>query len=543
MKMPYVVGPPVRLPTDFFGRAGQTRQFFETLAGNQTQSVAVLGLRRAGKTSFLQYVSHPEVMASYVPDSRRYLMIYVDLSACKTAADFYGRVYRKLLAGLSRVPAGVERSPGSADVYDVESLLHEFTERRIVLLLDEFDQIRSSNFDANFLTELRALAGIWEFELAYVTAAYWDNYRLGNFVGLSPTSPFYNIFFPSPIYLSGMSPNEIDELVKVPARRVGVVADDEDVAFVRHYAGTLPFFVQAVAANWLAYKVEGHKPDAQEVTRRVVPEMAPYFEQWWHNFNDVERDVVAAVVQEKSVERLPYGESEIAQAVERLRCYGVISSAGENLWPDSALFGSWLREFTGRSQRKMIEAPPPGNNNPEGGIANPTAQLVSDSNARILQICDEICRQYESLPLIYSRKSDAELRDHLRMSLEGGMKGRSGGLSFIANGNHGIAGYLNGVVAVAAECVTWTGQKGFLRSVDQLLGTSPVPPAGGAIIVIVRNGDPVVVADAISLAMPHHHAFVSRGNSVEGCQKFRLQSPDASQEEFALSVFIVDLSG
>ena len=306
MTMPYVVGPPVRLPTDFFGRARQTRQFYETLAGAQTQCVSVLGLRRAGKTSFLQYVAHPEVMAAYLPDAARYTMIYVDVSACRTAADFYGRLYHKLIAGLSPAPAGVPRSPQTADAYAVESLLYEYRGRRVVLLLDEFDQLRTANFGDEFMTELRALAGVWDYELAYVTASYWDLYRLGNFVGLPPTSPFYNIFFPTPIYLSGLSPAELEELVRVPARRVGVAATDEDVAFVRHHAGTLPFFVQAVAAIWLTHKLQGRRPDEREVTQRLVSEMGPYYEQWWRTFSDVERDTLVAVAQEKPVERLPY---------------------------------------------------------------------------------------------------------------------------------------------------------------------------------------------------------------------------------------------
>ena len=101
MRLPYVVGPPVKLPTDFFGRAAQTRQFFDTLAGPQVQCVSVLGLRRAGKTSFLQHVAHPQVMAGFLSDADRYAMIYVDVSACPTPGDFYGRVARRLTGLLS----------------------------------------------------------------------------------------------------------------------------------------------------------------------------------------------------------------------------------------------------------------------------------------------------------------------------------------------------------------------------------------------------------------------------------------------------------
>lgn len=541
MKMPYVVGPPVRLPTDFFGRAGQTRQFFETLAGSQTQSVAVLGLRRAGKTSFLQHVSHPEVMSLFLPDPHRYLMVYVDISACKTTGDFYSRVYRKLLGGLSRVPAGVNRTSAVVDVYDVESLLYEFGDRRVVVLMDEFDQIRAANFDADFMTELRALAGVWEYELAYVTAAYWDNYRLGNFVGLPPTSPFYNIFYPSPIYLSGLSPSEIDALVKVPARRVGIVADDEDVSLVRYYAGTLPFFVQAVAATWLSFKVEGQKPDTHEVTSRLVPELWPYFEQWWRNFNDVERDVAIAVVQEKPVKRLPYGEEEIAQAVERLCCYGVIGSAGENLWADSALFGYWVRETTGRGQRNTANPPASIRNTVERN-EDQVDQFGSRMSARFLQICTEVGRQFESLPLVYARKSDAELCDHLRVSLESGLGDDAGGLIFATIGGNGLVGHQNGRVAVAACCITWMGQKGLLRSVDQVLGQLTTSNTGAAIMVFARNGEAAVVPNAIAQAMGHHPAFMNAAGDFGSRKEFTFHSSVNLKIDIKFSVILVDLS-
>lgn len=342
MRMPYIVGPPVRLPTDFYGRARQTQQFFDTLAGPQVQCVSVLGLRRAGKTSFLQYIAHPEVMAAHLPNAARTIMIPIDMSVCRSPGEFYGRVLRRLQGHLA--PRAAAEPAATADVYAVESSLYELAGRRVVLLLDEFDQLRAADYGQEFLAELRALAGVWDYELGYVTASYWDLYRLGNFVGLPDTSPFYNIFYPTPIYLSGLSPAELDDLVRVPARRVGIAAADEDVAFVRHIAGSLPFFVQATAAVWLSYKLHDRPPDRREVIQRLSSEMGPYFEQWWRNFSDVERDVLAAVTAEKPVARLPYGEGEVAAAADRLTRYGVLAATGERLWADSLLFGQWVRE-------------------------------------------------------------------------------------------------------------------------------------------------------------------------------------------------------
>ena len=544
MKMPYVVGPPVRLPTNFFGRERQTRQFFETLAGTQVQCVSVLGLRRAGKTSFLQYISHPEVMAGFLPDPHRYLMVYVDVSACKTPAEFYNRVYRRLLSGLPRVPAGVDRSRSDVDIYDVESLLYEFGDRQVVLLMDEFDQIRSADFSGDFLSELRALAGIWDYQLAYVTASYWDNYRLGNFVGLSPTSPFYNIFFPTPIYLSGLSPTELDELVKVPAGRVGIEADDEDVAFIRYHAGTLPFFVQAVAAVWLTFKAQGRQPDPRELNERLVSEMWPYFEQWWSNFSDVERDVATAVAQEKAVAKLPYNEQDIAQASDRLKYYGVIASAGNNLWSDSALFGRWLLENKGRAKRGTANPAAIAARSTGGrGESTPGRAVLRTNHSQVLRIITDVGSQFARLPAVYASKSDEDLRNHLILALESGLPGVAGSFNLLPMGKTELLVRQDGLNVVAMSCSTWMGQKLFLRAVDQLLGTLTVHNSSAVAVVFVRNEEYGLVVEAISQATPHHAGYLGYDGRAEGRLDYRLHINGDPHSEVALSILLFHLHG
>ncbi|MBP6015993.1 MAG: orc1/cdc6 family replication initiation protein [Candidatus Promineofilum sp.] len=547
MKTPYVVGPPVRLPDNFFGRTGQTRQFFETLAGAQTHCVSILGLRRAGKTSFLQYISHPEVMASFLPDPRRYLMIYVDVSACKTAAEFYGRVYRKLLSSLPRVPAGIDRARPTADVYELESLLYEFGGRRIVLLMDEFDQLRTANFNADFLTELRALAGVWDYELAYVTASYWDNNRLGNFVGLPPTSPFYNIFFPTPIYLSGLSPGDLEDLVKIPARSVGIVADDEDVAFIRHHAGTLPFFVQAVAADWLMAKAQGERPQPSQLNQRLASEMSPYFEQWWGNFSDVERDVATTVAQEKPVGRLPYGEQEIELAIDRLKCYGVLAATGDHLWPDSSLFAHWLREFKSSEKRRLAKGTTPLTPAMATQMSGPRrtdrAATIRQVYTRVQQIVEDVGAQFARLPGIYARKSDEELRDQLLLTLQSGLDNEMGSLELLPIARTDLGIGLEGEGMMAVKCHTWAGQKRFLSEVDQLMGLPTAHDAGAVLLMLVRNPEFVVVAEAVAHVMHHHKDYVSGNGKQESRQDYRLRMNNDPSREITVSIILCHLPG
>lgn len=505
MTTPYLVGPPVKLPTDFFGRARQTRQFFETLAGPQVQCVSVLGLRRAGKTSFLQHVSHPQVMATYLPDAQRFATVYLDVSACKSPVDFYSRAYRQLLAFLS--PRQAAGSALVADAYAVESLLYELADRRVVLLMDEFDRLRTSDFGQEFMTELRALASIWDYELGYVTASYWDLYRLGNFVGLPLTSPFYNIFHPTPIYLSGLSPDELNDLVRVPARRVGIAADDEDVAYVRHIAGSLPFFVQATAAVWLPYKQSGQQPNTLEVTRRLASELGPYFEQWWRNFSDVERDVLAAVAAEKPVARLPYSEAETAAAADRLRNYGVIASTGGQFWADSLLFKQWLREYGGRDARSHPLPSLSGHTHRETEPAT-----AEERREQVLRLIQEAGRQLERLtdPI----QTDGDLRDQLLWASAGRRSKTMSEKSLEAYGAIGLRALDAGAVLLAAECCRWRGQKSLLESVSLALQNAQGSRA--AIILFARRQDYPIVVAAAAQAMPQHPDYLDTAGRPAG---------------------------
>lgn len=532
MTMPYTVGPPVRLPTDFFGRQRQTRQFYETLAGAQTQCVSVLGLRRAGKTSFLRYVAHPEVVGAHLPDAPRYAMVYVDMSACHSAADFYRRVYQKLIGGLPSAPPGVPRSPQTADAYAVESLLYEYRGRRVVVFMDEFDQLRTGGFGDEFMTELRALAGVWDYELAYVTASYWDLHRLGNFVGLAQTSPFYNIFFPTPIYLSGLSPAELEALVRVPARRVGVEATDEDVAFVRHYAGTLPFFVQAVAAVWLTHKLQGRRPDEREVIQRLVSEMWPYYEQWWRHFNDVERDMLAAVAQERPVERLPYSPAEIAAAGDRLGNYGVIARTGSQWGVDSALLSHWLREYTGRVQR----ATPPAagawrNGRSESRVMGET--YGPETEALLERIATAGRRV--APPAAPGRGEDG--RPAVPTAALGAELAAAGDWLVTPSGDDLLAADDSGY-SFLIRCDSWQGQREMLRQARRVV-EQLAPEMGGVLLTYVAPAHAALVAEAVLQAMPHHADYLGLAERRGDRLDFRFRRPGAPAEETRLTVLLL----
>ncbi len=349
--MSYIVGHPIKNPADFYGRSQQTFRFFEIIGGPQTQSVSILGLRRAGKTSFLQYVAHKEVMARYLPNPDNYLMVYIDMSSCKTPSDFYHRLLVRLQMALGQakhINLWKEPSADGTKMYNVEAVLCQHPDRRIVLLLDEFDHLRTAAFDADFLTELRAMTSVLDYELACVTASYWDLYQLGSHVGLPPTSPFYNIFYPTPIYLSGLGAESAKDLICLPAERSGWEATAEDVNKIRQLAGSIPFFLQATAAKWFHDKRANGRANFAQVGSHLVAVMSPYFTQWWRNFSECERDFLVALVRKDPLDKLGYSELELKEAARRLHHYGVLVRFGDGFRINGAVIAFWIRLHAGK---------------------------------------------------------------------------------------------------------------------------------------------------------------------------------------------------
>lgn len=396
--MSYIVGHPIKHPADFYGRHEQTTRFFEIIGGRQAQSVSVLGLRRAGKTSFLQYVAHPTTMAHYLPNPDEYTMVYVDMSSCKTPSDFYHRLLQRLMVSMGRVQTDFlwkESPQDQTKLYDVEAYLCQFPDTRIVLLLDEFDHLRTEAFTQDFLTELRAMTGVLDYDLACVTASYWDLYTLGTRMGLPPTSPFYNIFYPTPIYMSSLELTEATALIDTPAAKGGVAFSEDEVGEIQDLAGSLPFFVQATAAKWFRHKRAGTAPDRELARQQLAVDLAPYFDQWWHSLTSSERTILLAVGSERPLTDLDFLPLELDGIVRRLHSYGLLYRADEEPFINGRIFQTWLRQYAQlESTTSAIAKPASG-----AELARLRHALVDSFDLDELRtLCFDLGMDFESLP-------------------------------------------------------------------------------------------------------------------------------------------------
>lgn len=360
--MPYIVGHPVQNPTEFYGRQRQILQLFEVIGAAHPQSATIIGLPRSGKTSFLRHIAHPSVMVRYVRHPERMVMVYVDMATCKTPALFYYRVLSQLKMNLGLVNTGFlwkESPPDQTSIYDVEAFLCHYPHHRIVLLLDDFDAMDTTTFDRHFLTELRAMTSVSDYDLVCVTTAFADLHYLGSQVGLPPTSPFFNIFFPTPVFLAELETAVIDPLITQPALQAGVPLSAAEVQQIQRLAGVLPFLLQLTAARWLYHKRLDGAPDADAVLSQLVAELSPLFFEWWGRLDACQQQILTQLTADRgtldSASRVQFNQFTVAEAERRLRQYGLITDHNRGTTVNSAIFSAWVRQQTA----VLVEEPPP----------------------------------------------------------------------------------------------------------------------------------------------------------------------------------------
>lgn len=134
-----------------------------------------------------------------------------------------------------------------------------------------------------------------------------------------------------------------------------------------------------------------------------------------------------------------------------------------------------------------------------------TEPTLSDSvYYDILQTIHDLGKQFERLPEIYSDKDEEALRDHILFFLEPSFEGSATGETFNKNGKTDILIRHENSNVFIAECKFWTGQKGYLETITQLLGYLTWRDSKSAVVVFVRNKDLSSVLQTAEEVTPDH---------------------------------------
>ncbi len=267
---PFVVGPPISQPRQFFGREAELKRLFNLWQRFPLQNAAVIGLHRSGKTSLLRYVEQitqagpaqvrPGQRTDWLPQPERYRWVYVDFQNAHMGNK--ERLLRYVLTGL-HLPV-----PEPCDLNGFIESVSQHLQSPAIILMDEIGAgLAAPELDQQFWWSLRSLGSNYtNGKLGFVLTASTAPPLLAHEYG--KPSPFFNIFGHT-LTLGPLSEAAAYELLANSPRPFAPA----DVAWIIAQSGRWPILLQILADTRLTALEEGHTGDGWQVEglRRIEP--------------------------------------------------------------------------------------------------------------------------------------------------------------------------------------------------------------------------------------------------------------------------------
>lgn len=293
---PYLNRTMIRRPEQFFGRTREIRRLYALLDADPPGSASIVGDRRIGKSSLLNYVYHPVNRQRHFRQPERIVMVFLDLQQ----KDMTVQEFAELLIGTVSLEGGDELDLKTCthDLDGIRDMVIRIQKagKRLVVILDEFERVVGNPaFPLEFYSFLRFLAN--HYDVAYLTSSMRDLPALCHDKTISD-SPFFNIF--TTIRLAALRPAEAQELIRVPSEAAGGSLAPYS-AQILQAAGGFPFFIQIACAHAFEMIVAGQQFDGEEVVRCLAQEAQPHYENLWERLDESDLKVLAHVAMEKAV--------------------------------------------------------------------------------------------------------------------------------------------------------------------------------------------------------------------------------------------------
>jgi len=297
---PYLNRVMIRDIESFFGRKKEVAKLFSRISAVYPQSISIVGPRKIGKSSLLNFISNKSIRGKYLEAPDDYAFVFMDLQERRNIAllDFFRSLFDLLSDELGGRIA-VEEEP---DYGGLKKLLLRLKREKIklIVLFDEFDAItENKNFGADFFAFLRSMAN--NYDVAYITSSGRDLQELCHTQEIAD-SPFFNIF--SALYLRAFDRGDAIDLIEKPSAASGIPLG-EHTDFILDIAGCFPFFIQIACSVLFDYLVEepgAEGIDFDEVKDLYLDEARVHFQYIWDQFTPDQRGVCHRVASGEPVE-------------------------------------------------------------------------------------------------------------------------------------------------------------------------------------------------------------------------------------------------
>ncbi|MEM7530871.1 MAG: BTAD domain-containing putative transcriptional regulator [Chloroflexota bacterium] len=253
----FITGPPITQPHLFFGRNEALTRIFGWWQEAPLAHVALIGLRRSGKTSLLRYLQsitttderhlRPNQKQDWLTWPETYRWVWIDFQDPRMRNQ--ERLLQHMLRGFGLdAPADC-----SLETFMDIAEFHHWTQPTIVLMDELGAGLAAPELDQAFWWMLRALSQSTNGYLAFMVACHDQPMRLAEDQG--KTSPFFNIF--TTLYQGPLTQDEASELIGSSPIRF----DDADVSWILEESGCWPYLVQILCQERLGALERGDKTE------------------------------------------------------------------------------------------------------------------------------------------------------------------------------------------------------------------------------------------------------------------------------------------
>ncbi|HID63223.1 MAG TPA: ATP-binding protein [Anaerolineae bacterium] len=281
-------------------------------------SVSIVGERKAGKTSFINYLATHLPDTEFIPvlldvqgvapgQDAQFLteLILTSVGAIAEATDLPGdiapetpeadvtRVYRAFKADLDRYRPHLPKRENGA-------------KRKLVWLLDEIEMLRNYE-NTELFSFLRPIVQ-QDPDFRFVAAGHDILYTITR---ESEWSPFFNAF--SSVRLEGLSPTAAQALITDPLQQLGVALIDEAIPLILSWTGRKPYYLKwllSIAVEVLNQEQAESTIITADTVRAVQarffgkPDLSQHFAFFWNQASQHQQAILQLMAsQEESHDR------------------------------------------------------------------------------------------------------------------------------------------------------------------------------------------------------------------------------------------------
>ncbi len=295
----------------FWGRTSELDSIYSCLLDSEeeSQSVAILGQRRIGKSSFLYRIYKKELADEmYTEQLKKTLTVIVSMQNLVTASpeQFYEQILddiKSLSDEHNRLIDDVRAKCNSDQEKSFSQVLRRLTSQGLLLivLIDEFESVsKNPNFDLFFFNKMRAL--MQDRRLAFVISIQTDIENLwgGELINSPHSSPFFNVF--QHFTLRGFTEDETEKYLQQFCILGNQYAfSPDEISLIRQFGGKHPFFINIAAYHFWENKISGQQLSLRDVGFEIIndPAVILSYKYYWNTLTYEYRNILTSVVSKK----------------------------------------------------------------------------------------------------------------------------------------------------------------------------------------------------------------------------------------------------